>query len=92
MVATRLTWWLEHFKWYHPAQIGLRPQLGTEDGQEYLSSAMLIGVIRGIDLDLNDNQLRELIATKRNPSALEVKRIKNTPAVTILFQGMQVPN
>ncbi|KAH7931574.1 hypothetical protein HPB52_025561 [Rhipicephalus sanguineus] len=50
------------------------------------------GVIRGIDLDLNDNQLRELIVTKRNPSALEVKRIKNTPAVTILFQGMQVPN
>ncbi|KAH7936353.1 hypothetical protein HPB52_021559 [Rhipicephalus sanguineus] len=50
------------------------------------------GVIRGIDLDLSDNQLRELIVKKRNPSALEVKRIKNTPAVTILFQGMQVPN
>ncbi|XP_075734171.1 uncharacterized protein LOC142775837 isoform X1 [Rhipicephalus microplus] len=50
------------------------------------------GVIRGIDIDLTDTQLRELIVTKRNPSALEVKRIKNTTAVTILFQGMQVPN
>ncbi|KAL1487205.1 hypothetical protein MTO96_046613 [Rhipicephalus appendiculatus] len=43
------------------------------------------GVIRGIDIDLNDNQLRELIVTKRNPSALEVKRIKNTMTVTMLF-------
>ncbi|KAL1447190.1 hypothetical protein MTO96_044352 [Rhipicephalus appendiculatus] len=50
------------------------------------------GVIRGIDIDLNDNQLRELIVTKRNPSALEVKRIKNTMTVTILFQGMQTPS
>ncbi|KAL1466839.1 hypothetical protein MTO96_042476, partial [Rhipicephalus appendiculatus] len=50
------------------------------------------GVIRGIDIDVNDNQLRELIVTKRNPSALEVKRIKNTMTVTILSQGMQVPN
>ncbi|XP_070393173.1 uncharacterized protein [Dermacentor albipictus] len=50
------------------------------------------GVVRGIDLELNDSQLRELIVTKRNPNALEVKRIKNTTAVTILFQGMQVPN
>lgn len=50
------------------------------------------GVIRGIDLELNDSQLRELIVTKRNPNALEVKRIKNTTAVTILFQGMQVPS
>ncbi|KAL1466930.1 hypothetical protein MTO96_000530 [Rhipicephalus appendiculatus] len=50
------------------------------------------GIIRGIDIDLNDNQLRELIVTKCNPSALEVKRTKNTMTVTILFQGMQVPN
>ncbi|KAH8026529.1 hypothetical protein HPB51_021141 [Rhipicephalus microplus] len=42
-------------------------------------------------IDLNDAQLQELIVTKRNPSALEVKRIRNTTAVTILFQGMQVP-
>ncbi|KAH8036032.1 hypothetical protein HPB51_016336 [Rhipicephalus microplus] len=42
------------------------------------------GVIRGIDPDINDIQLRELIVTKPNPSALEVKRIKNTTAVTIL--------
>ncbi|XP_075530086.1 uncharacterized protein LOC142563418 [Dermacentor variabilis] len=50
------------------------------------------GVVRGIDLELNDSQLRELTVTKRNPNAMEVKRIKNTTAVTILFQGMQVPS
>ncbi|KAH8027458.1 hypothetical protein HPB51_005835 [Rhipicephalus microplus] len=43
------------------------------------------GVIRDIKLDFNHMQLRELIFTKRNPSALDVERIKNTTAVTILF-------
>lgn len=43
MLATRITWWLERYSWYHPGQIGFRPHLGTEDGLEYLSSMVLIG-------------------------------------------------
>lgn len=43
MLATRLQWWLDTFQWYHPAQIGFRPYLGTEDGLEYLSSMVLVG-------------------------------------------------
>lgn len=42
-MATRLQWWLDTFQWYHPAQIGFRPHLGTEDGLEYLSSMVLVG-------------------------------------------------
>lgn len=43
MLATRLTWWLERYSWYHPAQIGFRPHLGTEDGLGHLSSMVLVG-------------------------------------------------
>ncbi|KAH8039504.1 hypothetical protein HPB51_007406 [Rhipicephalus microplus] len=48
--------------------------------------------IRGIKLNLSNTQLRGLIITKRNHSALKVKRIKHTTAVTTLFQEMQVHN
>ncbi|KAH7936327.1 hypothetical protein HPB52_021426 [Rhipicephalus sanguineus] len=41
------------------------------------------GVIRGIDLDLNDSELREVIFTIRKPSVLEEKSIKNTPVTFV---------
>lgn len=43
MLATHISWWLETYLWYHPAQIGFRQHLGTEDGLEHLSSMVLLG-------------------------------------------------
>lgn len=50
------------------------------------------GVIRGVDVELNEAQLRARIVNHRNPGALEARRIKNTTAVVVLFEGMKVPN
>ncbi|KAL1475696.1 hypothetical protein MTO96_037095 [Rhipicephalus appendiculatus] len=50
------------------------------------------GVIRGIDSDIGPAQLYSLIAHPRNPTALQVKRIKNSTTVIILFDGLKVPN
>lgn len=50
------------------------------------------GVVRNIDAHLTDIQLKELFVTERNPSVLEVKRIKNSTTVVLLFEGMKVPN
>ncbi|KAL1424739.1 hypothetical protein MTO96_019884 [Rhipicephalus appendiculatus] len=49
------------------------------------------GVIRGINLDLSDTELTELIVNRRNPGALGVRRIKKTPTVIVLFDGQKVP-
>ncbi|KAH7985488.1 hypothetical protein HPB51_026820 [Rhipicephalus microplus] len=43
MLASRISWWLEKHAWYHPAQIGFRPHLGTEDGLDHLTSMVLVG-------------------------------------------------
>lgn len=50
------------------------------------------GVVRGIDPDLSDDRLGELFVHARNPKVLGVRRIKQTPTVIILFDGMKVPN
>ncbi|KAH7947614.1 hypothetical protein HPB52_014485 [Rhipicephalus sanguineus] len=50
------------------------------------------GVIKGVDVDISEDQLRARIVNHRNPGAIEVKRIKNTTAVVVLFKGMKVPN
>ncbi|KAH8029373.1 hypothetical protein HPB51_025585 [Rhipicephalus microplus] len=44
------------------------------------------GVIRGVDVDISEAQLRARIVNHRNPGAIEVKRIKNTTAVVVLFK------
>lgn len=50
------------------------------------------GVIRGVDVEVSEAQLRARIVNHRNPTALEARRIKNTTAVVVLFEGMKVPN
>lgn len=50
------------------------------------------GVIRGVDVDISEAQLRARIVNHRNPGAIEAKRIKRTTAVIVLFKGMKVPN
>ncbi|KAL1443246.1 hypothetical protein MTO96_030357 [Rhipicephalus appendiculatus] len=50
------------------------------------------GVIRGVDLDIDPVRLQALIVHDRNPTALQAKRIKNSKAVVILFNGLKVPN
>ncbi|KAH9364203.1 hypothetical protein HPB48_018535 [Haemaphysalis longicornis] len=41
MLATRLSWWLEKHRKYHPAQMGFRPGLGTQDGLAMLAEDIL---------------------------------------------------
>ncbi|KAL1468611.1 hypothetical protein MTO96_041375 [Rhipicephalus appendiculatus] len=50
------------------------------------------GVVRGVDLEFKQEQLSNMIVQPRNPRALEVKRIKNTTTVIVLFDGLKVPN
>ncbi|CAN7999330.1 unnamed protein product [Ixodes hexagonus] len=50
------------------------------------------GIIRNIDMEFDPEQLRRLIVQPRNPKALEVRRIKNSTTVVILFDGLKVPN
>lgn len=50
------------------------------------------GVVRGVDLDFDAGQLKDMIVQPKNPRALEVKRIKNTTTVVVLFDGLKVPN
>ncbi|KAH7939084.1 hypothetical protein HPB52_005437 [Rhipicephalus sanguineus] len=49
------------------------------------------GVIRNVDPSIEDHTLRSMIVNQRNPTAIEVKRIKNTHVVAILFDGLRVP-
>ncbi|KAH8039433.1 hypothetical protein HPB51_007311 [Rhipicephalus microplus] len=49
------------------------------------------GVIRGINVDLSDAELTEMIVHRRNPDALGVRRIKKTPTVIVLLDGQKVP-
>lgn len=50
------------------------------------------GVVRGVDAEFNDAQLHSMIVNQRNPTALEVRRIKTTTTVIVLFDGLRVPN
>ncbi|KAH7961202.1 hypothetical protein HPB52_005399 [Rhipicephalus sanguineus] len=50
------------------------------------------GVVRGIDPELSDDRLGELFVHARTPKVLGVRRIKQTPTVIVLFDGMKVPN
>lgn len=50
------------------------------------------GIVRGVDLDFDHNQLRDMIVQPRNPKALEVKRIKDTTTIVVLFDGLKVPD
>ncbi|KAH6942059.1 hypothetical protein HPB50_027514 [Hyalomma asiaticum] len=56
------------------------------------SDATCKSVIRNIDPSLDDGTLKRMIVNARNSAALEVRRIKNTHVVVILFDGMRVPN
>ncbi|KAH9378946.1 hypothetical protein HPB48_003335 [Haemaphysalis longicornis] len=49
------------------------------------------GVVRGIDASLSATQLQELFVNELNPTILEVKRIKTSQTVVLLFDGMRVP-
>lgn len=50
------------------------------------------GVIRNVDPSIEEHALRSMIVNQRNPTAIDVKRIKNTHVVVILFDGLRVPN
>ncbi|KAL1426026.1 hypothetical protein MTO96_003495 [Rhipicephalus appendiculatus] len=50
------------------------------------------GIVRGVDLDFDHNQLRDMIVQPRNPKALEVKRMTDTTTIIVLFDGLKVPN
>ncbi|KAG0444038.1 hypothetical protein HPB47_014245, partial [Ixodes persulcatus] len=41
MLATRVSRWLERYGKYHPAQIGFRPYLGTEEGLSILADDII---------------------------------------------------
>ncbi|KAH7935594.1 hypothetical protein HPB52_010333 [Rhipicephalus sanguineus] len=45
------------------------------------------GVVKGVDLDFNDEEITGMIVRPRNPRALEVKRIRNTTTVVVLFDA-----
>ncbi|KAH7982719.1 hypothetical protein HPB52_006785 [Rhipicephalus sanguineus] len=49
------------------------------------------GVIRGINPDISEAELTDMIVNRRNPGALGVRRIKKTPTVIVLFDGLKVP-
>lgn len=46
MLATRLSWWFESYRWYHSAQFGFHLYVGTEDSLEHLSNMVLLGIHR----------------------------------------------
>ncbi|KAH7946696.1 hypothetical protein HPB52_003455 [Rhipicephalus sanguineus] len=50
------------------------------------------GVIRGVDVDFTDADLRRMLRTPRIPTVLGARRIKNTTTIVILFNGLKVPN
>ncbi|KAH7942864.1 hypothetical protein HPB52_002041 [Rhipicephalus sanguineus] len=50
------------------------------------------GVVKGVDLDFSEEEITGMIVHPRNPTALEVKRIRNTTTVVVLFDGLKVPN
>ncbi|KAL1470929.1 hypothetical protein MTO96_040184 [Rhipicephalus appendiculatus] len=49
------------------------------------------GVIRGINPEITEAELTDMIVNRRNPGALGVRRFKKTPTVIVLFDGLKVP-
>ncbi|KAH7936272.1 hypothetical protein HPB52_021313 [Rhipicephalus sanguineus] len=49
------------------------------------------GVIRGINPDISEAELTDIIVNRRNPGALGVRGIEKTPTVIVLFDGLKVP-
>ncbi|KAL1476627.1 hypothetical protein MTO96_036379 [Rhipicephalus appendiculatus] len=49
------------------------------------------GTLRNIDPSIDDEALKRMVVTARNPMVLEVRRNKTTSAVVVLFDGMKVP-
>ncbi|KAL1414949.1 hypothetical protein MTO96_029990 [Rhipicephalus appendiculatus] len=47
------------------------------------------GVIRGVDVDIDEQQLAAMVINQRNSKAMEVHRIKETTTVVILFSGLK---
>ncbi|KAL1480754.1 hypothetical protein MTO96_050777 [Rhipicephalus appendiculatus] len=43
-------------------------------------------------MEIDHEELRRLLIQPRNPNVLEVRRIKNSTTVVILFEGLRVPN
>ncbi|XP_070386810.1 uncharacterized protein [Dermacentor albipictus] len=72
----------------------IHTKLGAFEVSAYISAPddACKGVIRNIDPSFDEGALRRMILNPRNPTALEVRRIKNTQVVVILFDGMRVPN
>ncbi|XP_070392667.1 uncharacterized protein [Dermacentor albipictus] len=72
----------------------IHTKLGAFEVSAYISAPddTCKGVIRNIDPSFDEGALRRMILNPRNPTALEVRRIKNTQVVVILFDGMRVPN
>ncbi|KAH8010134.1 hypothetical protein HPB51_025258 [Rhipicephalus microplus] len=60
----------------------------------YLSPAGITsrGVIRGVDTDFDDAALNRILIQPRNSSLLGARRIKNTEAVILIFNGLKVLN
>ncbi|KAH7934722.1 hypothetical protein HPB51_028912 [Rhipicephalus microplus] len=50
------------------------------------------GIIKAVDVEISEAQLRARIVNNRNPSALEAMWIKHTTVVVVLFKGMKVLN
>ncbi|KAL1472250.1 hypothetical protein MTO96_039467 [Rhipicephalus appendiculatus] len=66
---------------------------------EYQASAYMAacddsckGVIRGVDVDIDEQQLAVMVINQRNLKAMEVHRIKETTTLVIIFNGAKVPN
>lgn len=49
------------------------------------------GVVREVGLMHTDDDLEKMFVNERNPTILDVKRIKNSKTVVLLFSGMKVP-
>ncbi|KAH8038759.1 hypothetical protein HPB51_002903 [Rhipicephalus microplus] len=49
------------------------------------------GVIRGLDVDIDERQLAAIIVNQRNPKAMEVHPVTETTTVVVLFSGLKVP-
>ncbi|KAL1481564.1 hypothetical protein MTO96_015355 [Rhipicephalus appendiculatus] len=50
------------------------------------------GVIRGINPDITEAELTDMIVNRRNPRDLGVRRIKKTPTAIVLLDGLNSHN
>ncbi|KAL1446044.1 hypothetical protein MTO96_028931 [Rhipicephalus appendiculatus] len=64
----------------------------AEITNDIVCSNVMQNIFVGVDLDFNEEKITGMIVHPRNPRALEVKRIRNTTTVVVLFDGLKVPN